>query len=322
MNHNTHARLCIVTLFLIIATAAITIPTTALKVEGARIALDVEPGKTYTSPIGVSIKPEESGGDFSIDVMGFGQALEGGTYTALDASMDLSQYSARPYITIDRSTIHLEPGERADVTATINIPSGTRDGGRYAIILVHPAVSTSGAPAAFATAVAIPVFLTVKAGSLSETGEITALEPSITESALPFEIFTTFRNSGNYHYYSVVNVVTVTDSTGKVVATAKSDPFIRAIVPTQSVKIGATIQTALSSGNYQVTSRMEKQDGGLLAEKKATLQVGNPAPVQATPQMTPGQHGLFIPGFGSVMTIVGFGGALLGIFWFRKGGKG
>ncbi|OPX73554.1 MAG: hypothetical protein A4E38_00031 [Methanoregulaceae archaeon PtaB.Bin108] len=322
MNHFTHARLCLVTLTLIIVTVALTIPTAALKVEGARIALDVEPGKTYTSPIGVSIKPEESGGDFSIDVLGFGQALEGGIYTALDASMDISQYSARSYITIDTPIIHLEPGDRADVTATISIPSGTRDGGRYAIILVHPAASTSEAPAAFATAVAIPVFLTVKAGTISEIGEITALEPSITESALPFEILTTFRNSGNYHYYSVVNVITVTNSQEKIVATAKSDPFIRAIVPGQSVKFTGTIQTGLSQGNYQVTSRIEMQDGGLLAEKKVTLQVGNPAPVQVTTQMTHGQTGLFIPGFGSVMAILGLAGALLGIFWFRRGGKG
>lgn len=322
MNRNTLIRICLITLALLIGGAFLVTPALALKVEGARIALDVEPGKTYTSPIGVSIRPEESGGTFTIDVMGFGQALEDGSYIALDSAADTSPYSARQFITIDKPTVTLRPGERDDVTATIRIPSGTRDGGRYAIILVHPAASASGAPAAFATAVAIPVLLTVKAGTISETGEITALEPSISESALPFKILTTFRNSGNYHYYSVVNIVTVTDSTGKIVATAKSDPFIRAIVPGQSVKFIATIQNGLSPGNYQVTSRMEKQDGGLLAEKKATLQVGNPAPLQATTQMTRGQPGLFMPGFETVLTILGLTATLLGIFWFRRGGRG
>lgn len=318
MDRNTHTYLCLMTFALLIAGAVLVSPALALKVEGARIALDVEPGRSYTSPIGISIKPEESGGTFAIDVMGFGQTPADGSYTALDASSDTSPSSARPFITIDRPTVSLKPGERADVTATIAVPPGTRDGGRYAIILVHPAASASGAPAAFATAVAIPVFLTVKAGTVTEAGEISAVEPPVAEVGKPFVVATTFRNSGNYHYYGAVHNVTIIDTKGNVVASVKSEPFVRAIVPGQSVRFTASITNGLPQGTYQVNARVEKQDGGLLAERKVTLQAGNPAPVQATdaPPRNP------IPGFGATITVLGLACALFGALRMRKGGEG
>jgi len=317
MNCTLRFTLSFILLSLFIAGILLPAPALALKVEGARIALDVEPGKTYTSPIGISIKPEESGGTFAIDVMGFGQSPADGTSISLDAAGDTSPYTARPFITIDRSTVTLEPGGRADVTATITVPADAKDGGRYAIILVHPAASTSGAPAAFATAVAIPVVLTVKGGSITETGEISALVPAAAEVGKPFTVETTFRNSGNYHFSGAKNNVTITDTGGKVIANAGTEPFSRAIVPGNSVEFSCPIENGLPQGTYQLTSRIEKQDGKLLAEKKATLQVGNPAPVQAT---TPPKNP--IPGFGALITIMGIACALFGALRTRKGGTG
>jgi len=313
MNRNTPTQICLVALALLIAGALLVSPALALKVEGARIALDVEPGKAYTSPIGISIGENEAGGTYAIDVMGFGQSVQDGSYTGLETAADTSPYSARPFITIDKPTVTLQPGERAAVTATINIPSGTRDGGRYAIILVHPAPSASGAPASFATAVAIPVLLTVKSGTITEAGEISALDPTVAEVGKPFAVATTIRNSGNYHYYGAVHNVTITDTEGKVVASVKSEPFVRAIVPGQSVIFTASVASGLPQGSYQVTARVEKQDGNVLAEKKATLQVGSPASVQTTQAQT-------TPGFGTMVTMVGVACSLFGALWMRKGG--
>ncbi|HII75557.1 MAG TPA: hypothetical protein HA264_00585 [Methanolinea sp.] len=249
-------------------------------------------------------------------MMGFGQSPGDGTYTALDSALDTSPYSARPFIMIDQPAVYLKPGDRADVTATISIPSGTRDGGRYAIILVHPAAATSGAPTAFATAVAIPVFLTVKGGTATETGEISAIEPATVEPGQSFQVITTFSNTGNYHYYGAVNNVTILDEKGMVVATVRTEPLSRAIIPGQSVTFRNMIGTGLQQGNYLVTSRIEKQDGALLAEKMKTLQAGNPAPVRATPVPTT------IPGFGALTALIGISIMLYGTLWSGKGGKG
>ncbi len=319
MNRNSHTHICLITLALLIAGAFLVSPAFALKVEGARIALDVEPGKTYTSPISISIKPEESGGAYTIDVMGFGQSVQDGSYAALDAAADTSPYSARPFITIDTPTVTLQPGERYDVTATISVPSGTRDGGRYAIILVHPTASASGAPASFATAVAIPVLLTIKSGTITEAGQISAVEPPVAEVGKPFAVATTFRNSGNYHYYGAMHNVTITDTQGKVVASVKSEPFVRAIVPGQSVTFTTSVANGLPQGTFQVTARVEKQDGQVLAEKKANLQTGSSPTTQAT---TVAPSTGFLPGFGGLMAIFGLLVALFGILWTRKGGEG
>jgi hypothetical protein len=309
MKWNRHALACALALAaLLIVLISATVPVSALKIEGARISLDVESGKTYTSPIAISIRSDETEGDFAIDVMGFGQSADG-TYTALDSVIDSSPYTARPLISLDSSTVHLKPGERAEITATITVPSGTRDGGRYAIIMVHPDASASGAPAAFATAVAIPVFLTLKSGTIIETGEISALEPAAAESGKSFKVVTTFRNTGNYHYYGVVNNVTVTNAQGNVVATGKTEPFGRAIVPGQSVKFSTVIGSGLPEGSYQVSSRVEKQDGTLLGEMNVAMQVGRVA-VAATQSPVPTS-----PGLGSVVV---FGCIAIALCLFLK----
>lgn len=322
MKQTSNGRMnALILAFLILIALLTVLPASALKVEGARIALDVEAGKTYTSPIGISINPNEPEGDFSISVLGFGQAADG-TYTALESAADTAPTSARTMISIDKPSVHLKPGERADVTATIAIPSGTRDGGRYAIIMVQPATAASGQQTSFATAVAIPVFLTIKSGTSTETGEVVSVDAGKIEPGKTFTVTSEVRNNGNYHYYGTVSNVTVTDSSGKTLVTAKTEPFTKAIVPGQQAQLKVTFAAGIPEGTYLLTSRMEKLDGVLLGEKTLQVQVGNPAPVQATTQMTQGSPGLFIPGFGSVMTIAGFAGALLGIFWCRRGGKG
>jgi hypothetical protein len=307
MTWNTQSRLCIIALALLVASAVLAAPALALRVEGARIALDVEPGMTYTSRIGISIEPEESEGTFAIEVRGFGQSTADGSYTALEASDDTSLYSARPFITIDNPTVHLKPGERADLTATITVPPETSPGGRYAIILVHPAASGAGAPAAFATAVAIPVFLTVKGGTVTETGEIISLTPDAVDPAKPFEVVVTCRNSGNHHYYGVVSSVTITDAKGREVASATTDPFIRAIVPGESMNFTMAVKAGLAQGTYQMTASMKTRDGKVLAEKTIPLAVGNPGAARST------------PGFGASIAVCGMMLACSGMLWCRRG---
>jgi hypothetical protein len=238
--------------------------------------------------------------------MGFGQSTAEGNYIALVASDDTSLYSARPFTTIDNPTVHLKPGEQADVTATITVPSDTSNGGRYAIILVHPATPESGAPAAFATAVAIPVFLTVKGGTVTETGEIISLTPDAVDPAKPFEVVATCRNSGNHHYYGTMSSVTIADANGKEIASATTDPFIRAIVPGESVNFTMSVKAGLAQGTYQMTASMKTRDGKVLAEKTIPLSVGNPRVARSA------------SGFGVLVAVSGMVLASSGVLWCRR----
>jgi hypothetical protein len=304
----SHQRIAALLVFALLAVwLASAAPVSALKVEGARIAIDVEPGKAYNSTIGISIGAGEPAGDYAVDVFGFGQNIADGTYSALEAAKDTSPYTARPFISVDRSKVHLEPGERAVVTATIRVPADAKDGGRYAIILVHPATSTSGQPAAFATAVSIPVLLTVTGGALTETGEIAAVEPSMADPEKPFTVTTTFRNTGNHHFYGAVHNVTITDSNAKVMAAVKSAPFDRALIPEQAVQFRTTVAAGLPQGIYDLTARMEDPDGTLLAVRNISLQVGTAAASSATiaPKTTaPVAAATKVPGPGAIMTLL------------------
>ena len=322
--YKNHTMVLLLLILLIAGTMAVA-PATALKVEGARIALDIEPGKTVTAPIGISIKTDEAEGDFAIEALGFGQSVADGTYTALEAAADTSPLSARSFITIDKPTVHLKPGERTDVTATIRVPADSRDGGRYAIILVHPAATAGGKQTAFATAVAIPVLLTIKGGTISEKGEITAVENTIIQPGKPFIVTTTAKNTGNYHYYSVISNVTITDAQGKSVATVKTDPFSRAIVPGQQVQIIASVPQGLPEASYQLTSRIEKQDGMLLDTETKTIQIGKPASGSTVSPGVSSDVGAvrttYAPGPGGLAVCIAAALGLLGGVWTTRKGQ-
>jgi hypothetical protein len=287
------ARIFLMALVLAALAAA---PAAALKVEGARIALDVEAGKTYNSTIGVSIGTGEAGGEFAIDVLGFGQALADGTYTGLEAAADTAPTTARPFITLDHPTVHLKPGERAVVTAMIRVPADFREGGRYAIILVHPAAAP-GQQASFATAVAIPVLLTAKGGAGTEAGEITSLEPGAVSEGKPVTVETVLKNTGDLHYYGVVNKVSLKDASGKLIGNASTVPLTRAIVPGQSVKFTVDIPAPRDPGTYTLSSRMEQQDGTFFDEKTATIEVKGAATPATTQETSPAGGPSGIPGF-------------------------
>ncbi len=237
-------------LALLLTVAILGNPVSAIKVEGAKIMMDVKPGTTYLFPMAVSIKPDDIATDVAIDILGFGQSVNGGLYEGLDAAADTYQYSARTIVSVEKPVIHLEPGQRVEFNAVIKLPSGASSGGRYALILVHPAAGASGQQTAFATAVAVPVMLTLVDGSLSETGDIISVRTGEIVSGKPIRITTEIKNTGNHHYYGVVNKVTVSDSLGNAVASVTTEPFARAIIPGQTVGFPGRYHDRHSRGNF------------------------------------------------------------------------
>jgi len=262
--------LLLFTLFLV--AVFIISPITALKVEGAKVLLDVKPGTTYIFPMAVSIKADDSASEYSIDILGFGQTLDAGMYEGLSAGKDTSPYSARSFISFPSSTIRLQPGERKEFNATIRIPKDVGAGGRYAVVLIHPAAAGTG-QASFATAVLVPVMLTVEGTKLVETGTITGVSVCEVIAGKPIVVATTLQNTGNHHYYGAINQVSVRDPSGREIGSAQSDPFARAVIPGQSVRFETQLTTGLPVGTYTVVSRMTLENGTLLDEKSSTFSV-------------------------------------------------
>ena len=77
----------------------------------------------------------------------------------------------------------------------------------------------------------------------------------------------------NHHYYGAINQLLVRDSSGREAGSAKTDPFVRAMIPGQSVRFDTPLTAGLPAGTYTIVSRMTLEDGTLLDEESIPLTV-------------------------------------------------
>jgi hypothetical protein len=276
----------------VIVFSILVIPSvSALHVDGTRIIDEVQPGKTYTYPMGVSIEEDDPATDFAVDVLGFGQSRDG-TYGILPVTEDASPFSARPFVTVSAPLIHLDPGGSRSFSATIQVPGDIGSGGRYATILIHSRpTQAGGAGAGVATAVLVPVMLTIQGTTLNRTGSITDIQAGEPAEGQPAQILTTLKNTGNYHYYGVLVSIAIADSAGKPVATTSTKPSVWALIPGNSMTLGAAIPASIAPGTYTVTAEARINESGMLLDTKtATVPIGTAG--QATsgaPPISPGR---------------------------------
>ena len=265
-------------------------PVSAISVSGAKYLGNISPGGTAVHQITVGIGAEEDPTDVLLDVMGFGQSMDQG-YTTLDPANDMSPYSARTFITLDNSSIHLEPGSKQVINANITLPKNVGAGGRYAIIYIH---ALPGKGKSYTTAVMVPVLITVSGTALTETGSITKVDVGDVTIGQPITVATIFKNTGNHHYYNTVNEVTLTDANGNILADNSTQPSLYAIIPGNTV--GFTIQPGVKNlpiGTYTVNSKILLNDQ-ILDNKTTTFAVKTnyvPPPTESSIMLAPGTAG-------------------------------
>jgi len=273
-------------------------PVTALKIENPIITMDVSPGSSFKFPMAVSINTGDPAADYAVDVVGFGQS-PGGSYSLLPAAADTGPYSARAFVTIDSPLIHLASGQRKTFNATISVPQNVGEGGRYALISIHPTTTTGSGQTFFTTAITVPVLLTVKGTTLTHTGAITNLEVGEVVPDTPIEITTTIKNTGNHHFYGAFVNVTVTNSAGKVVASASANQSIWALIPGNQMNLTTPVSAALTPGTYTVKSDA-KVGTTLLATKNSSFTVSTPSAVQIPTASKTKAPGTIAPSGGTV----------------------
>ncbi len=242
----------------------------AIGVTGSKYMGSIKPGGTDIHTMTVSIGPDENPTDVLVEVYGFGQNMDQG-YSAITQANDVSPYSARSFITLDTSSIHLEPGTSQDIHATISVPANAGPGGRYALIYIH---ALPGKGQSFTTAVMVPVLVTIAGTTPTMTGSITNLSVGEVTAGQPITVTTKLKNTGNYHYYSTVNTITVRDAAGNLVGNFSTQPSVYAVIPGNTVQytITPTLQN-LPVGNYTVDSKVLLEGGTVLDEKNTTLSV-------------------------------------------------
>ena len=247
----------------------------AMTMSGIKYMADVTPGSTITFPMTLSLTANDAAADYESTVLGFGNEPNG-NYYGIPPALDTGTYTARPFITLDKTAVHIAPGGKEIITATIQVPSSGA-GGRYALINIHPKpVVATGGGSSFTTAMNVPVMITLKGTQLTETGTIESVSVGETMQGKTLEVTTAFTNTGNHHYYGAKNEIAVQDSTGKEVARTATTPLVTAIVPVGKVNFTQQIATSLSSGTYTVTSSMFDSKGTVLDTKSTTFTLSEP----------------------------------------------
>jgi hypothetical protein len=178
--------------------------------------------------------------------------------------------------------VHLDPGSKQVVTATISVPSNAGAGGRYAIINIHTKPVGGGA-VSLVTAINVPVMVTLKGTQMSETGDISGVTVGEIVQGKPVTVTTNFVNTGNHHFYGARNVITVSDASGRIVAQDATKPSVTAIVPDGKVNFNTKITADLQPGSYSVTSSIIHSNGNVLATKSAAFTVSTVHSAPAAP---------------------------------------
>jgi hypothetical protein len=306
--------------------ASAVLAAASLEVSGALVDISLQPGETYVHTLNVTCSSSMSL-DIQVEVRGFGQALDG-SYIELNKAEDTNPYSALPCIShIDQTSFHLEPGGSQEVKATIQVPLDITQGTRYAIIYIH-----SQPIGNVILATDVPVILTIPGSEEIKTGEITNLTVSEAFSGEPFEIWTTFKNTGNY-YFKVRNQITVTDKAGETIDTASSGITNSSIIPTSSrlLKVMPSFSNGskgLPAGQYLAESKVTLDDGTVLdtemvsftvGEAKATPTAASETPVNNEQQPVPPGMSWAIAG-GVILGVLVIG-VLAGYLLARRAGK-
>jgi hypothetical protein len=220
----------------------------------------------------VSIGSTDPATDISVQVYGVALSLQGG-YQLLDAAHDTGPYSARTFITIDKNSLHLEPGGSEDVTATIQVPQNVGAGGRYAVINIAEKAA-AGSGVGTLAAIDVPIYLTIEDSQLIQTGKITEITAGTAVSGQPINLLTDFQNTGNIHF-KVQGEVTIKNAKGQTVDTLSIPVTASSILPGGIRQLETTIPAtdALAVGNYTSDSKVTLQDGTLLDEASGTFAV-------------------------------------------------
>jgi hypothetical protein len=246
-----------------------------LSVSNAVILADVYPGQTLTNTMTVAIESGDAAADLSVEVAAI-QQLPNGSYELLDASHDTSQYSARQFVTVDKAAFHLEPGGSENITATVSVPQDVGGGGRYAMIHIAAKPAATGG-VVMATAVDVPVYLTVKNSQLIHTGKITGVSTGEITTGEPISISTDFQHTGNHHF-EVKGEVTVANDKGQNLDTISIPLISFPILPgmVRQLKASFIPGVVLDAGTYTVDSKVMLEDGTVLDQFSTTFEVKAP----------------------------------------------
>ncbi len=274
--------------------------TPSYQINNSIIDVSIKPGQTITSKITIEDVSSDASIDMKVETAGLGQSQDGGNL-ALPASQDLSPFSARTFCSIDKTSIHLEPGYSQEIKVTIKIPENIQNGEYYAAIYIYTQ-PTEQDRIGVRLASIIPVILKVGNFTTSAiTGQITDLSIPQATAGKSVEIDTTLKNTGDSRLYTAKNTVTLYNASGIQISQSVIQLTPPSILPTCSRTFKAFF-SSLAAGNYTVKSQITINNDSSLDSKTASFMVTQASPTPTSDSVP--TISSFSPGSGGPSTSV------------------
>jgi len=253
-------RFVICALCLLVALSAIE-PVYSITVAGGTFIEDVSPGDHINHEMIVSIDEAEGPIDVTAKLFGCGMSPDGMRQVLMPED-DISPYSAMKFLRVTPERATLEPNKPVKILLEGDVPEDIGSGGRYAIVMISTAPKNSSAGISFATAVEVPVYLTITGTDIIETGAITDMNISVDSVSIIFQ------NTGNHNYKATAEFL-LKDESGDVVAEASTPSdltSINSMIPTTSrlFEVDLIPEDELTHGTYTVEARVIHTDGTIL----------------------------------------------------------
>ena len=153
------------------------------------------------------------------------------------------------WFSFSRTTYHMEPHQRLQISYTVKIPAGAAAGGYYATVFAETVPSASDDPGIRSHKRVGTIFYLKVNGAVVEKGSLVDFVTNFWQPGAPLTATTRLRNDGNVHYQADINV-TVTDLFGRPKAKLSTS---KQILPKTIRRIEFSWDKAPGFGLFKVT---------------------------------------------------------------------
>ena len=273
MRYNDMGLLAVLALLLLIFLPC----TQAVIVSGVIFNPEVNAGEHVSHEITVSQKSTENATDLTIDLYDWNQTIDGSNIVGEEGSVK-TPYSAKSFLNVTPSSLHLEPGSTKKILVEGDIPADTSPGGRYAIVSIMDSPKLAGKGEGTAGLVSVVVgykaLILIKVrGDILQTAEITDLSVEKPISPKQQNVTMTLKNTGNFHYKPDIELA-IKDKNGNTLA---NDTLVRnsSIIPpfSHNFRLSLKPENGLEPGKYLISARVSLKDGTKIASKEMEIEI-------------------------------------------------
>jgi hypothetical protein len=273
MRYNDMGLLAVLALLLLIFLPC----TQAVIVSGVIFNPEVNAGEHVSHEITVSQKSTENATDLTIDLYDWNQTIDGSNIVGEEGSVK-TPYSAKSFLNVTPSSLHLEPGSTKKILVEGDIPADTSPGGRYAIVSIMDSPKLAGKGEGTAGLVSVVVgykaLIMIKVrGDILQTAEITDLSVEKPISPKQQNVTMTLKNTGNFHYKPDIELA-IKDKNGNTLA---NDTLVTnsSIIPpfSHNFRLSLKPENGLEPGKYLISARVSLKDGTKIASKEMEIEI-------------------------------------------------